>query len=168
MKRLIENWAKEVEKLPIRKLTPDEVSLYVNLYMQRRVIDNDINLLESLNSKKLGMASVIWLRVKHCHSYKITPSLALYLGQTVLENFGHCTIMANYLQYFAHKFHLLEVNLMNLHEKIFPHGYLTEESFRKAWDMQKVTPELAKKMKGSDNILDYIECQDSIKGLEYQ
>ena len=158
----VENWAKEVEKFPVRILTEDEAKRFLMLSMNENKLNADAELIELLDNKKGGMASVAWLRIKYCHTYSITPALAVYLGE-IITNFGMSTMICNYLQYMAHKCKLKTISLRDWGLKIFPNGYISDDDWSKAWDLQKITP--IENM-ASDNMLDYSGCYDSIKDIE--
>lgn len=157
----VENWAKEVEKFSPRQLTEEEVRKFLMYSIGEKRVDNDEELIQLLDKKKGGMASVIWLRIKHCHTYSITPALAVYLGE-IISNFGVSTMICNYLQYMAHKHKLKVITCNDWGMKIFPMGYISDDDWEKAWNLQKISVEVGE---GSDNMLDYSGCYDSIKDI---
>ena len=157
----VENWAKEVEKFSPRQLTEEEAKAFLMCSMSEKKLGDDKELIQLLDEKKGGMASVIWLRIKHCHTYSITPALAVYLGE-IVTNFGISTMMCNYLQYMAHKHKLKVISCKEWGLKIFSQGYFSDEDWWKAWDLQKINAE----GEGSDNMLDYSGCYNSIKDVE--
>lgn len=157
----IENWAKEVEKFPKRKLTDKEVEGLLKLSMNEDRINEDKKLIRLLDEKKGGMASVIWLRIKHCHTYSITPALAVYFGE-IITNLGISTMMCNYLQYMAYKHKQKVIDLKMFGMKIFPMGFISDTDWQKAWDMQKI---ISDNNGGSDNMLDNSFCMQSIREL---
>lgn len=73
----VENWAKEVEKFPTRELTEEEAKTFLMSSMAEKRVGDDKELIQLLDEKKGGMASVVWLRIKHCHTYSITPALEI-------------------------------------------------------------------------------------------
>jgi hypothetical protein len=156
----VENWAKEVEKFSLRRLTEEEVRKFLMYSIGEKRVEDDEELIQLLDKKKGGMASVIWLRIKHCHTYSITPALAVYLGE-IISNFGISTMICNYLQYMAHKHKLKVITCNDWAMKIFPMGYISDEDWEKAWNLQKINAEGG----GSDNMLDYSGCYDSIKDI---
>lgn len=152
----VENWAKEVEKFSTRQLTEKEAETFLMCAMSEKRVDNK-DLIQLLDEKKGGMASVIWLRIKHCHTYSITPALAVYLGE-IITNFGISTMICNYLQYMAYKHELQVITCKDWGMKIFPMGYISDSDWEKAWNLQKIIPENGE----SDNMLDYSGCYDSL------
>ncbi len=165
-KDLTKNWAEKVSKLPVRRMTQEEVEFYMRVFFNETEINNDDVIIDALEKKKAGMASVLWLRIKHLHTYKITPSLALFLGNSIIKNFGTSTMIANYLQYIAYEHNLDIISVKEWNQIVFPNGYPTDESWNKAWDLQKITPEIRKEYgitDFTDNILDYPQFSESIR-----
>lgn len=156
MKTKVEEWAKNVATVPLRPLTPEEMSDFIKCYVNEEHLDKDEELLKVLEGKD-SMASVLWLRVKHCHTYEITPSLCLFLG-TLIPNFGVSTMMANHLQYIAFIRKTKRIDLDTWAKGVFPLGVPTEEGWRTLWDLQK-SPE-------GYNILDNSEYMQSISVIE--
>ena len=156
----VENWAKEVEKFPKRKLTDEEVEGLLKFSMYEDRMNEDKEIIRLLDERKGGMASVIWLRIKHCHTYSITPALAVYLGD-IISNSGISTMMCNYLQYMAYKHKQKVIDFKTFGMKIFPMGFISDTDWQKAWDMQKIIND----NKGSDNMLDNSFCMQSIREL---
>lgn len=159
----VENWAKEVENYPRRAFTEEEVGKLMHLLFNESILNKDEEVVRLLDEKQGGMASVIWLRINHCHTYKISPTLAIYLGE-IITNFGESTMMCNYLQYMAYKNHLKVITLREWGLKIFPNGYISEEGWKKAWELQKIETDREKGY-NSDNMLDYSGCYNSIKDI---
>lgn len=165
-KDLTKNWAEKVSKLPVRGMTQEEAEFYIKVFFNEKELNNDNVIIDALEKKKAGMASVLWLRIKHLHTYRITPSLALFLGNSIIKNFGTSTMIANYLQYIAYKHNLDVISVKEWNEIVFPNGYPTDESWNKAWDLQKITPEIRKEYgitDFTDNILDYPQFSESIR-----
>ena len=94
----IEDWCNEVDKLPRRMYNGKEAVWLADLLFKEDGIDRSVNIQKLLEDKKLGYASVIWLRVKCFHSFTISPSLALFLGD-IVSNLGTSTMISNFLQY---------------------------------------------------------------------
>lgn len=165
-KDLTKNWAEKVSKLPVRKMTQEEAEFYIKVFFNEKELNNDNVIIDALEKKKAGMASVLWLRIKHLHTYRITPSLALFLGNSIIKNFCTSTMIANYLQYIAYEHNLDIISVKEWNEIVFPNGYPTDESWNKAWDLQKITPEIRKEYgitDFTDNILDYPQFSESIR-----
>ena len=157
----VENWAKEVEKFSPRQLTEEEAKAFLMCSMSEKKLGDDKELIQLLDEKKGGMTSVVWLRIKYCHTYSITPALAVYLGE-IITNFGMSTMICNYFQYMAHKHKLKVISCSDWGMKIFPMGYISDSDWEKAWNLQKIDAE----GEGSDNMLDYSGCYNSIKDIE--
>ena len=168
----IELWCEEVEKckFSVPQMSEKETGLLVNLSLSAEKIDNDKELLSLVESKQAGMLSVFWLRVKHCHTYKVSMSLAAFISEVIIKNnFGKSTMMANYLQWICHKQHLPKITLKEFCIDVFPMGFPTDEQWHKLWDLQKVDVEYLQpdgELYGHpDNILDYTEFAETIRSI---
>ena len=108
----IEDWAKMVLSKPKRSLTEEEAKTLVQVTLAQREIDSDKEICEMLEKKQAGfLTSMFWWRVKCCHTYEITPSLCVYIGECVIKSPGMSTMMANYLQYIAHEHGFKKIGL---------------------------------------------------------
>lgn len=164
---LIEKWAEKVKESPKIPLSDDQSNLLILLLINKgdkvKKIDNDPIIKAQLEDKVLGLSSMLWLRIKHCHTYKITTSLCLFLVESgIVNNPGKSTMMANYMQYVCHKNNISELDLQKFGEKVFPYGIPSEETWETLWEEQKIykaldndTREKLLKNMYSDNILDY-------------
>lgn len=155
-KNAVEVWAKNVASAPLRVLTPKETSDFVKCYKNKDDLDKNPELLKLLEDKESFM-SAFWLRVKHCHTYKVTPSLCLYLS-TFIKNFGISTMLANYLQYIAYKHKRRVIDFDVWSHYAFPWGVPTDEGWKNLWDLQKIPH-------NPDNLLDIPQCMESIKHI---
>ena len=164
----IEDWAKMVLSKPTRNLTEEEARTLVQVTLAQREIDSDKEIFEMLEKKQAGfLTSILWWRVKCCHTYEITPSLCVYLGEYVLKNPGMSTMMANYLQYVASKQNIRKIGVKEFSQYAFPWGLPTDDSWKELWDAQKIDLEIREDKKspyydGSDNILDYPKLYQTI------
>lgn len=156
----IEDWCKEVDKLPRRLFNGKEMGWLANLLFKEEAIDRRDDIKRELENKTAGYASVIWLRVKYFHTYTISHSLALFIGD-IVNNLGTPTMIANYLQYKAFKLKLKHITLSEFYTMIFPDGWISDEDWRKAWEWQKIKDEGI-----SDNMLDYPKYMESIKNIQ--
>lgn len=155
-KNSIEEWAKLVPTKSKRTLTHSETETYIKCALNSDIIDANPKIVEDIEKGDLGYGSVFWKRVKSCHTYKVTPSLCVYLASSILFNFGISTMMANYLQYVAHKHGIKEIGITEWSTYAFPWGVPTEQSWKELWDAQKY--------EGS-NLLDNSEYMESIKDI---
>lgn len=157
----VELWAEEFSKKPIRPLTKEEMSCFIDWSMVKSSESfNDNELKKILEDKKGGLASVSYLRVKYRHTYEVSPVLAAYLGDNILKNFGMSTMMANYLQWFCFKNKIKKLTLEDFAKKVFPFGVPKDEVWGEMWSLQKVKTENC--MIDSDNGLDHQELMKSI------
>lgn len=181
---LIEDWAKKVEER-LKNATVDEIEVaaFAAISLTRRMgmenrINTDKTLLAQLENRdeSLGFGVVLWVRVKYCHTYKITPSLALLLAD-VIKSFGESTMYSNYMQYVAHRDKLPVIGFKEFTENVFPNCvYPSTGLWQELWGLQKLPIEKRVEMSGfaeseiwmsPDNMLDYPDClMESIKEVK--
>lgn len=179
---LVEDWAKKVEER-LKNATTDEVevSAFAMIALTRgleKVINTDKTLWSQLENKdeSLGFGAVLWARIKGCHTYKITPSLAILLAD-VIKSFGESTMYCNYMQYIAHRDGLSVIGFKEFRENVFPNCvYPSSKLWQELWGLQKLPIEKRVEMSGfaeseirlsPDNMLDYPDClMESIKSVE--
>lgn len=131
--------------------------------MSQKDLDEDKELIEILDQKKGGYSSVLWLRVKYRHTFSITPSLCVYLGENIIKNFGMSTMIANYLQYIAKERGIKKIGFDEWSRFVFPMGHPTDKSWEELWDAQKLDSEARQedRYRYCDNVLDYPEVAGS-------
>lgn len=151
----IEDWAKEVASIKKEEITNDEMRMFITCYTREEDMNNDPELMKLLESND-NYASVLWNRLK-LHTVDVSPVVCLFLGYHI-TNFGISTMVANYLQYVAHKCRIKKIGMNDVGMKVFPHGFPTEEEWRKLWYMQKADD--------GGNILDDVACGESIRIIE--
>ena len=120
---MIEEWAKKVEHSKKQELSKEAAKRFMTVCLNAKKIDEDKELIADLENKRHGVGSAFWLRVKHLHTYSVTPSLALFLASDVLDNFGKSTMMAAYLQYIAWKRGIKTIGI---------------NEWERLWDAQKI------------------------------
>lgn len=152
----IEDWAKKVDQAEKRVMTEDESRIFVCCFMQEKKMNDDPELMKLLESND-NYSSILWNRLKCCHTVEVSPAACLFLGCHI-ANFGISTMVANYLQYVAHKYRIKKVGVNEVGMKVFPNGFPTEETWRMLWDMQKSDD--------GGNILDDAACGESIRVIE--
>lgn len=152
----IEDWAKVVAQIKKEEMTTDEMRLFITCYTREEDMSKDPELMKLLESND-NYASILWNRLKCCHTVEVSPAACLFLGYHI-TNFGISTMVANYLQYVAHKCRIKKIGMNDVGMKVFPHGFPTEETWRKLWDMQKADD--------GGNILDDVACGESIRIIE--
>lgn len=160
----VEEWAKEFERAKKRQLTKEETIMCMNALFSEDKLNEDKEVLELLEGKSnLSIATVVHKRVNACHTYTITPTVAL-LSEIVAKSFGDSTMFCAYFQYKAHQLGIKTINAEIFCRDIFPWGVPTEDELQRLWDLQKLDPEFLKKRKSfeSDNGLDYKETYESI------
>lgn len=161
----IEEWAKLVIGAPKRELTLRESEAFIEYCIAENDLENKPEIIKGLEDGTYGYASVIWKRVKYCHSYTISVALCAFLGDIVARNFGICTMVVNYMQYLAYRCNKKSLNMQFFGMKVFPTGLPTDNAWQQLWDAQKVNDEQmeAEDYRFSDNILDRPEFMQSIK-----
>lgn len=160
----IELWAENFSKKPLKNCSEKEGKNFLSYYlaeMQHTVDEQSLQKL--LDDKQGGLASVFWLRVKYCHTYSVSVTVAAFFGDCLFKNFAMSTMMANYIQYWAHKLKLAKITMREV-ALMFPGGFPTEESWKEAWKEQKVERE-ENNVWSSDNGLDYPQLMESIKEI---
>lgn len=173
-----EEWVKKfMNGMKTRELTKEEAKLFLSAYFNEKQINEDKEILELLETKKAGLASVMHLRVKNIHTYKLSPAVAVYLSESgIVNNFGKSTMMTTFFQYIAHERGLKNIGMKEFGMFVFPMGVPTEESCEKAWEANKLqnifikeeVMELRRDMTAPDNILDYPMAMESIREIKEQ
>ena len=151
----IEDWCKNVDQAEKREMTEEEARVFISCFMHEEKMNKDPKLMELLESKD-NYSSVLWNRLK-VHTVDVSPAVCLFLGYHI-SNFGISTMVANYLQYVAHKHQVKNIGMNDVGMKVFPHGFPTEETWRMLWEMQKADD--------GGNILDDASCGESIRSIE--
>jgi len=166
----IELWCEEADKVfksSVVPMTEKQTMLFINMTFSEEAMDKEKELLEMVESKKAGMLSAFWLRIKFQHTYKITMALAYFISKALIgDNFGIMTMMANYLQWVCHKRHWGRIGISQFC-LVFPMGFPGEEQWSRLWSMQKVDREFLPNDGAwrSDNILDYEACGKTIREI---
>ena len=152
--RRIEQWAQEVKRCKKSELSKKAAEHFMTVCLNEKKMNVDKELIADLEDKRFGVGSAFWLRVKHLHTYSITPSLALFLASDVLDNFGKSTMMAAYLQYIAWKRGIKTIGIQEWAKWAFPLGLPTDEEWERLWNLQKIPVE-EREGGMSDNTLDH-------------
>ncbi len=160
----IELWAENFSIKPIETCTEELAkAFFQHSFAEINHSVDEKGLKKLLDEAKGGMSSVLWLRVKRCHTYEISVTVAAFFGDYVLKNFGMSTMLANYMQWWAYKQNTTKITMREV-AFMFPNGFPTEESWNEAWNEQKVERD---ETNGwcSDNGLDYPQLMESIKEI---
>lgn len=163
----IEEWAKLVKLAPRTERDAEFVANLVFAHLNEDALDKSEQVIYDLEHDKLGYASVLWKRIKFCHTYQISVIACMWLAEFVVSNFGISTMVANYLQYVAHKHGLKKIRVVDIGLRAFPNGFPDNDAWQKLWEAQKVPREFweQENYSGPDNMLDRIEFMESIKSL---
>ena len=167
----IEDWAKIVRSKSTRNLTEEESKALIQITLTQSMIDSDKKIQEMLDKKQAGfLTSVFWWRVKCYHTYEITQSLCIYIGEYIIKSPGMSTMLANYLQYVAHEHKIKKIGLKEFGLWVFPFGFPTDKSWEELWDAQKIDLDIRTDNKSpydnSDNILDYPKLYQTIAKID--
>lgn len=165
----IEDWAKEVQNSKKREFTEQESKDFMQycLIELNGGVETDEGIMKLLENKQAGYSSVIWFRVKCCHTYEISATLAFYLGEQVITNFGISTMLANYLQFVAHEHNLKKIGMQEWSQHAFPMGIPEEAEWQRLWELQKIDYEVTdEKYRGmGGNGLDWAALGESIREI---
>lgn len=131
-------WAKELDTEQTCPMSETTAYLMMNLLMGSKL---------SKEAKEDFLFRIIDKRIQVMHSYLMDDEAKAIIA-TVCDSPGEAVIYCNYLQWKSDTENLPIITLNDLCMKIFPFGFFTHKSLKKAWDNQKI--------KG-DNMLDIIK-----------
>lgn len=177
LEKKIEEWAEKFKKkMQLRNLTEEEIKFSIKIFLAEKSINEDKELIDILETKKGGLASVMYLRVKSIHTYELTPALAFYLSESgIVDNFGKSTMIINYFQYIAYKNNLKKIGMHEFSNFAFPLGVPKETFWQEMWEENKLrnifTKEEIEVLQNNcivppDNILDYPRAMKSIREIK--
>jgi hypothetical protein len=156
----IRQWAEKLDdNKKIIQMTKDQAIEFQKILLVQNDIDSDSVLLKRVEEKKMGIASLIYLRAKYIHTFKLHMSVVMLLG-VICKSPGDCVIYLNYIQYKSHLLGIKDIDSNVFCTKLFPMGILSEQTLKESWDAQKVQDAYINH--SSDNMLDYVECGKSI------
>lgn len=152
----VEEWCeKYIENGEWRALNKLESEQLASIILYEDKFDEDDEINDFI--KNHFPLSVMNRRIEVVHTYTVSPSVMLMMGNFV-SNPAIAVMMANYLQYKVSQLDTDFINVLCFIE-IFRKGYPIENSLQIAWDNQKVIPD---SQMGSDNMLDYRLFSNSI------
>ena len=155
----IENWASELDNQEkMTPLTEEDSEVLFKCMFNEEQIDNDPEFSKMLESN--FMHALFMKRVKVYHTYSITPTAVVFISMINNFNPGISTMIANYLQYIAHRDKVEKFDLKYLTMKIFPNGFFSSDTLAKFWYKQKIETDSNHR---SDNMLDYSEFGSSMR-----
>lgn len=163
----IELWAREFEELPRVRLDGETFVKFGFCLIAESANWASVPIRDKMHDalkKSKGLGSVIYNRVRCCHTYKISAIAAVFLGDYIAKTLGECTMLTNYIQYWAWKNGVRKITMIEI-EKMFPDGYPTQEAWKKAWALQKVERDM-QNGECSDNGLDYVKFGESIREIK--
>ena len=162
----VEEWSKEFDKCEKEQLTKEDAMLLMNIIFKEKELNKDKELLDMLEVKTNDtFCTVIWRRFKNFPMLRVSPSVALFLGE-VAKNFGICTIMVAIVIAKAAQYRTKNIDIHFICNRIIPMGFPTEREFKKLWELQKIDLEERQAQEFnsfmSDNLLDYNSSYKSV------
>ena len=116
----------------------------------------------------LPMYKALRLRVSHNLTVRLGPKVLTMICAVSFGKIGVGIMYLYYLQWWAKKRNVKEVTWDDLTMRIFPMGFLNDDSLHTVWEGQKVKRPAPGNMQDqfhSDNLLDYPEAAKSIMTL---
>lgn len=99
----VEKWAEWLDAQPKRTpLNGKQMEMFMAMTMHEDEVEKDADALKLVAPKQPNYASMLFNRIKLCHSYTISVAAALFMSE-LIHRPGEATIYANYLQYKAFK-----------------------------------------------------------------
>lgn len=142
------------EKLKRFPMSKDESEMMIKLLLSRITIPE---------KGKPQIVQLLEKRVEHCFTFKLKdPKLILFLC-FLAETPAWVVMYLTYLQYWAKKTNIKELNFDIFCERIFPFGFPSNTELSLLWDSVKVYR--SGEMR-SDNLLDYQTALASIQFAE--
>lgn len=162
----VEEWSKEFDKSQKEQLPVKDANLLINILFKEKELNKDKELLDMLEVKTNDtFCTVIWRRFKNYPMLRVSPSVALFLGE-VAKNFGICTMMVAIVIAKAAQYRTKNIDMNFLCNRIIPMGFPTEREFEKLWELQKINPEERQSQEFHsfmpDNLLDYNSSYKSV------
>ena len=154
----VADWAKLVQSAQREPLDNDSMEFLMKVVFIEGKLNADESLVKTLESGRAGYASVFWKRMRALN-VEVSPSLALVVGDSCLNNFGVITMISAYLKWWCYEHQKNSVSLDDWCKEIFPLGYPNNKTWEKLWDEQKDYT-----IGGTANILDCKECYKSMEG----
>ena len=150
-----EKWADWLDSQPKdTPLTNEQMDMFMAMTINEAKVETDSDTLKLIEPKRQNFASMLYNRIKNCHTYTISVAAAIFMS-TLIERPGEATIYANYLQYKAFKMGKKRISMREV-ALIWPFGFFSEETLHQAWDRQK------RAGCNASNMLDSYEAQKSI------
>jgi hypothetical protein len=103
---------------------------------------------------------VIQSRLSFYHSYVINDQKLLFYIAVIASTPGNIVMYLTYIQWYAKKNNVKEIDLTIFCTDIFPDGFFSPEQLNELWEGQKLDPDSSKP---SSNLLDYSMAAISIQ-----
>ena len=152
----IEKWAEWLDSQPKNTpLTNEQMDMFMAMTLNEAKVETDSDALKLIEPRRQNFASMLYNRIKNCHTYTISVAAAAFLS-TLTKRPGEVVIYTTFLQYKAFKMGKKRMTMREI-ALIWPFGFFSEETLHQAWDKQKMAA-----CYGS-NMLDSYEAQKSIE-----
>ena len=151
-----EKWAEWLDSQSKNtRLNNEQMKMFMAMTMNEEKVETDSDALNLVAPKQPNFASMLYNRIKSCHTYSISVAAAVFMS-TLIKRPGESTIYANFLQYKSFKMGKKRITMREI-ALIWPFGFFSEETLHQAWDKQKMAGCYA------SNMLDSYEAQKSIE-----
>lgn len=153
------NVCKKIEICPKEQLNDENNGFLIQLLFASRSRSFP-KISEIPEKEKPFLYKVIEKRVNACCNYKINDVALILFLDLISENPAVAVMYCWYLQYWAKKNNVKEIDLHIFCEKIFPMGFPSKTQWSTIWDSQKIQRE---NNAGSDNLVDYATAGKSLQ-----
>lgn len=157
----IQKWCEEMDKLERVPLTQEEAKTHIMCTKNQNKINKDKEFNNLLG--KWNAVSILYNRIKSCHTYTIDNASLLFLG-SLIDRPGIVVQYTNFIQYKCWQHGIKHVTMDAISRVIMPWGKFKMEDLQTMWDKQKYIP--ANKNSGMLNMLDNMFCMLSIKDIK--
>ena len=157
----IQKWCEEMDKLERVPLTQEEAKTHIMCTKNQDKINKDKEFNNLLG--KWNAVSILYNRIKSCHTYTIDNASLLFLG-SLIDRPGIVLQYTNFIQYKCWQHGIKHVTMNAISTVIMPWGKFKMEDLTLMWEKQKYIP--SDKNKGMLNMLDRMYCMLSIKDIK--
>lgn len=99
----IEKWAEWLDSQPKNTpLTNEQMDMFMAMTLNEAKVETDSDALKLIEPRRQNLASMLYNRIKNCHTYTISVAAAAFLS-TLTKRPGEVVIYTNFLQYKAFK-----------------------------------------------------------------
>lgn len=157
----IQKWCEEMDKLERVPLTQEEAKTHIMCTKNQDKINKDKEFNNLLG--KWNAVSILYNRIKSCHTYTIDNASLLFLG-SLIDRPGIVVQYTNFIQYKCWQNGIKHVTMDAISTVIMPWGKFKMEDLLLMWEKQKYIP--SDKNKGMLNMLDNMFFMLSINDIK--